>query len=305
MTSDSGLSVSWIVLRRQIEALPCLLYELRLIHGETRHALPGVRHWTAAQLLDPATVRFLRLRNREGYDVYFRPYTGPQNAGYVLLDLDRPTPDILHRLHAQGHEPSVVVQTSPGHWQAWIRVSRQPLWPVPATRISRHLARLYAADPASADWRHLGRLAGLTNRKPQRLQSSGLAPWVKLIYARPCLASAGAELLAQVAADLALGSTSRSRPPRPQAMAWLPLSGLESTALEILYRDCLHRLRILERYPRPDWSIADHWVARELLRQGTPWTTIAAVLRHGSPGFPRGHADPEDYLRRTLHRAAR
>jgi hypothetical protein len=32
---------------------------------------------------------------------------------------------------------------------------------------------------------------------------------------------------------------------------------------------------------------------------------VAAVLRHGSPGFPRCHADPDDYLRRTIHCAAR
>jgi len=70
-----------------------------------------------------------------------------------------------------------------------------------------------------------------------------------------------------------------------------------------LYRDCLHRLRLLERYPGPDWSIADLWVARELLRTGTPLADVAAVLR-GSPDFPRHHADPEDYLQRTLSRAA-
>jgi len=28
------------------------------------------------------------------------------------------------------------------------------------------------------------------------------------------------------------------------------------------------------------------------------------ILRLGSPGFPRNHGNPEDYLRRTLARAA-
>jgi hypothetical protein len=59
-------------------------------------------------------------------------------------------------------------------------------------------------------------------------------------------------------------------------------------------------LQIWERYPAPDWSIADRWIARELLATGADPALVAAVLRHGSPGFPRGHADPEDYLRRTL-----
>jgi len=39
------------------------------------------------------------------------------------------------------------------------------------------------------------------------------------------------------------------------------------------------------------------------LRQGTPAAAIEDLLRCGSPGFPRRHAAPEDYLRRTLARA--
>ena len=283
--------VTEAVLRRQIAALPCPLYQVRLIHSDSRQAYPGLRQWTASQLCQPATVGFLRLRNREGYDVYFRPYAGQDNAGYLLLDLDCTAPGILARLRAQGHEPSVVVETSPGRWQAWVRVSPEPLSPALATRISRRLAQMYAADPASAEGRHLGRLAGFTNRKPQRRQSNGLAPWVKLILARGCLARNGAALLALAATEVAASVTT-------------PVRRAESFSPTGPYRDWLNRLRILERYPCPDWSIADLWVARELLRTGTPLLEVATVLR-GSPGFPRRHADPEDYLRRTLSRAAR
>jgi hypothetical protein len=95
--------------------------------------------------------RLLRIPNREDYDVYLRPYSGDRNAGYILLDLDQPTPGVLARLQTQGHEPSVVVETSPGRWQAWIRISSEPLLPALATRIARRLAQLYAADPASVN----------------------------------------------------------------------------------------------------------------------------------------------------------
>ena len=30
---------------------------------------------------------------------------------------------------------------------------------------------------------------------------------------------------------------------------------------------------------------------------------VTEVLRKQSPGFPRSHPDPEDYLRRTVHAA--
>jgi hypothetical protein len=256
--------------------------------------------------LDPATLRFLRIRNREGYEVYFRPYVGSDNAGYILLDLDQPPPGVLRSLRTQGHAPSVVLETSPGKLQAWIRVSREPLPAALATGISRRLAQLYAADRASADGRHLGRLAGFANRKPLRRQPDGRAPWVKLIYARNRLARDSAALIESALTEPAVcvpawdhrsvarhtsGSVSDSAP--------------DSTTLHNLYQACLARLRIRERYPSPDWSIADKWIARQLLQTGTPTATVAAVLRHGSPGFPRRHADPDDYLRRTIYCAAR
>jgi len=303
---DRGLWVCGTILHRQIAALPCLLYEVRLIHSGSRQPFPGVRRWTASRLLDPTTLRFLRIRNREGYEVYFRPYVGSDNAGYILLDLDHPAPGILGSLRTQGHEPSVVVETSPGKLQAWIRVSGQPLPPSLATRISRRLAQLYAADPASAEGRHLGRLAGFANRKPQRRQHDGLAPWVKLIYARTCLARDSAALIASALTQPAICVPARDHKPllRHTSGAFSDIAP-DSTALHALYQACLARLRILERYPSPDWSIADKWIARELLQAGTSTATVAAVLRHGSPGFPRRHGDPDDYLRRTIRCAAR
>jgi hypothetical protein len=308
MREDRGLPVSLAILRRQLAEMPCRLYEVRLIHSGSRKPYPGVRQWTRFQLSDPATVGFLRIRNREGYDVYFRPYAGNHNASYILLDLDDPVPGILARLREQGHEPCVVVETSPGRWQAWIRVSPAPLLPALATRIAKRLAEIYGADRASADWRHLGRLAGFTNRKRERRQADGMAPWVKLIYARGCLARGGGALLELAAAELAKpkGHSAPLKAKLQQRASESPSTTtcLDPTALESLYRDCLKRLRILARYPSPDWSVADAWVAREFLATGTAPELVAAVLRHGSPSFPRRHADPEDYLRRTIRRAA-
>ncbi len=300
LLDDRGRWVSGMVLRRQLAVMPCSLYEIRLIHSGSHRPYPGVRRWPALQLLDPSTMGFLRIRNREDYDVYFRPYAGDYNAGYILLDLDHPAPGILASLRTQGHEPSVVVESSPGRWQAWIRVSSQPLSPALATHISRRLAHLYAADRASADWRHVGRLAGFANRKLQRRQSDGLPPWVKLIYARGCLASGGAALMECAVAQLADGAPARGRPIQRYTTGWIPDTAADSNALRCLYEVCLARLHILERYSSPDWSIVDKWVARELLQTGTPLAVVAGVLRHGSPGFPRRHGDPEDYLRRTL-----
>jgi hypothetical protein len=203
-----------------------------------------------------------------------------------------------------GHDPCVVLQTSPGNFQAWIRVSTTPLEPGVATAIGRQLAHTYGGDSASTDWRHLGRLAGFTNQKPERRLPGGRLFWVNVVHARPGLApNAGALLAAaqQVPAPTPL--------PRPHRAARFDHSsraaGLEVAAqASETYRTWMERLRITERFPQPDWSVVDLWIARELLARHTPLAEVDALLRFGSPNFPRAHGDPDDYLSRTLARAA-
>jgi hypothetical protein len=303
---DLGFFLSLQTVRRQLAAMPHELYLVRLIHHATRRAFPGERLWTAAQLSREATVRFLRIRNREGCDVYIQPYAENLNAGYILLDLDHGDPAVLDLLRGDGYEPCVVLQTSPGHLQAWIRVSALPLEPAVATAIARKLARSYRGDLASADWRHLGRLAGFTNQKPLRRQPNRYAPWVRLLHAQLGLATRATSLVLTAERQVRCpGDAPAARAFRsPLAKDVVNPAGDPSPASEI-YQHWLNRLRIPERFPQPDWSIADKWITKELLRKGTPAAAVADLLRGGSPGFPRRHADPEDYLRRTLTRAHR
>ncbi|HXO34762.1 MAG TPA: DNA-primase RepB domain-containing protein [Candidatus Acidoferrales bacterium] len=301
---DRGLFLSRQAIRRQLAAMPHDLYMVRLIHHVTRSAFPGERLWTAAQLGEERTIRFLRVRNREGCDVYIQPYAEGRNAGYVLLDLDHVGPHTVVRMRANGHEPCVLLQTSPGHLQAWIRVSATPLEPTLAGAIGKALAHNYGGDLASSDWRHLGRLAGFTNQKPGRRQGNGYAPWVRLVHAQFGWATQGTSLVQAAQRQLIYApgawtaTGSRSGPPASDLTA---LAGSPQACK--IYQAWLHRLRIPQRFPQPDWSIADKWIAKELLRQGTSTAAVVALLRQGSPGFPRGHAHPEDYLRRTLTRA--
>lgn len=295
---DLGLSLSVRAVRRQIAAMPHDLYLIRLIHNQTRRAFPGERLWTAAQLTHPATLRFLRVRNGEGCDVYLQPYAENRNPGYILVDLDDRGPEVVETMRSDGLAPCVVLQTSPGNLQVWLHVSTTPLEPVLASAISKQLVRRYGGDWASTDWRHLGRLAGFTNQKPQRRNRCGHAPWVKVLHAHAELAAQGNALVQAANAGL-LAPPKQVVPSR----VYRPTTNTDSVATGI-YADWLHRLRIRERFPQPDWSIADKWIAKELLRHGTSAPQVAAILRAGSPGFPRRHAHPEDYLSRTLARAA-
>jgi RepB DNA-primase from phage plasmid len=226
VVDDRGFFLTRRAIRGQLAAMPNELYLIRLIHRQTRRPFPGERLWSAAQLASPATVRFLRVRNREGCDVYVQPYAGNQNAGYILVDLDCVDLAVVEIMRAHGHDPCVLLETSPGHLQAWIHLSASPLEPAVATAASKQLARAYGGDLASTDWRHLGRLAGLTNQKPQRCTASGYSPWVKVVHACAGLAPAAAALLQSARAsapsalltatgtDTALRSHSRSTSPQ-------------------------------------------------------------------------------------------
>lgn len=285
----SGLALTLAAIRAQLAAIFWPRYELRLIDAQRRQCV-ATRYWTATQLLDRDTVGFLRARNQAGCDVYFRPHAASQNAGYVLLDFDDgPCP--LAAMRVAGHTPCLVVETSPGHQQAWVRVTSRSVMPAWATAVARWMARQYGADPASAEWRHLGRLAGFTNRKPARLQPNGLPPWVRVVWRRN-------EALCEVGCAVATAVPDRVS----QGPATAAIGG--GVGPSPLYRQCLDALGLLRRFPLPNWSIADYRVARLLLQGGCGAEQVAAILRQGSPGFPRRHAQPDDYLRRTVQAAA-
>src|SRR5260370_28842796 len=121
--------------------------------------------------------------------------------------------------------------------------------------IARVLGCTYGGDPASADWRHLGRLAGFTNQKPARRPSQGYPPWVKIVHARAGLAPQASALVESARKSPPLEFDERSSRPS-QDLA--PRSALLTTAeAHRVYDDCVHRWRIAHRFPRPDWSIVD------------------------------------------------
>jgi GNAT superfamily N-acetyltransferase len=294
-----GLMLTMQAIRRQVAAMPHDLYRLCLIHAYTHRPFPGERLWTTAQLLSPATVRFLRVRNRDGYDIYIHPDAWDQNAGYILVDLDHADATVVDHMHRNGHQPCLVLQTSPGRLQAWIRICTSGLEPSIATAVARRLAHEYGGDPGSADWRHFGRLAGFTNQKLSRRTERGYAPWVKILHARAGLAE-NANALVQSARSLWRPVWLLTEASSASRDTLAPITAAEAAAI---YHHCLRQWRIIERFRPPNWSIVDLWVAKRLLWEGIAAAQVEAILQLASPQFPRRHGNPRDYLRRTLARA--
>jgi len=306
-------SLTQHAIRRQVAAMPNQLYLIRIIHSVERKPVPAKSLWTGEELVRDRVVRSLRADNRRGFNVYLWPYAEHRNAGYIFLDLDHAHPNVLQDMRIHGHEPCVVLETSPGNLQAWVRVSTTPLEPALATTLGRILAERYGGDRASTDWRHLGRLAGFSNLKPAICALTGFAPVVRIVHAQPLLASAAQPTLDAAQEFLTLyakptprinSATSCVSTTQERRAAPRPHTGITPEGAAAVYQRWLQRCQILQRFPHPDWSTVDLWLATKLLAQQIPPTQVLEILRLGSPGLPRHHGDAEDYLRRTLARAA-
>lgn len=131
-----------------------------------------LRQWTSAEVM--TAFDWLRWKNAQRCEIYIRP-VAPHD--YSLLDdLSK---ESVSRLFSEGFDPSVIVETSPGNFQAWL-YHGQTLTPAISTEAARILAEKFGADPGSADFRHFGRLAGFTNNKAKHRLSNGLQPFVLL-----------------------------------------------------------------------------------------------------------------------------
>lgn len=278
----------------QVGAMACTSYEVGVLNASQGQML--LRTWTVAEL--ERGTPWLKRMNAQGQDIYIRP---EGSVGLILLDdLDQPA---ITRLTHDGLAPAVVVETSPGNYQAWLRVTQEPIATELATMVAKILAERYGGDPASADWRHFGRLAGFTNRKPKHQQESRMQPFVLLREAMGVATERGAQLLEEAAARVqeAARAQETARPVPPVTAA---LHGLRTPGVAYAHT----AERIMARYPNTDLSRLDWMVCRDLASANLAVDEqyLQQALREGSPHLAErkaGHID--DYVARTAAKVMR
>ncbi len=281
----------------QLRAMGAERYEVGLSHQVTDRMIPRV--YTHEQAM--RSLGFLGARNAEGYNIYVRPLADPDtNVGLVLVD--DLTRDRVEQMHRDGFGPAAVTETSPGNYQAWVRLADRSL-PAPlATEAARELAARYGGDPASADYKHYGRLAGYTNRKPARARADGLQPFVLLRESDGRLSTRATALLDVAAERLrvqerqaqeraAEDARLRARVGGPQDPARAddfsrPGQGgalIDAHGLAAEYRQ--HAERLIARYPFADMSRLDYTVLRDLAKRHPRASAhdLGQALREGSP----------------------
>ena len=166
---ETRRDLSLEALERQVAALGVERFEVGLREAKTGQMMN--RAWSRADLVQSAA--WLKRMNAQGHDVYIRP---AGEHGLVLVDDLKP--QALERMKAAGFAPAATLETSPGHYQAWVKLAEQPLSDEVRRMVAQGLAEQYGGNPNSADPHRYGRLAGFTNQKPPHTRDDGRQPYV-------------------------------------------------------------------------------------------------------------------------------
>ena len=115
---------------------------------------------------------WLKRMNARGHDVSIRP------AGeHSLVLVDGLTGPAVARMGREGWTPAATIESSPGRYQAWVKLSEAPVSAPVREVAARELAQHYGGDPPSAGRDPAGRLAGFTNQEPEHTRD-GRQPYV-------------------------------------------------------------------------------------------------------------------------------
>ena len=189
-SKEMAATLTLEAVEKQICAMGAQAFEIGLFDPNAAEGAMLPRLWNLDTLI--RSISWLRLKNAEGRHIYIRP------AGEHALSLiDDANIQVVKRLKSEGFAPAVVVETSPGNFQAWLHHGE--ILPKRLSTLSaRLLASRFGGDLASADWRHYGRLAGFTNRKDKYRRADGTFPYVRLHEATGAVYSRSVAFLAEV-----------------------------------------------------------------------------------------------------------
>ena len=280
-----------IAVEQQIAAMGCEVYEIGLFKPHTPDSNPREpemlpRTWDRATLIK--SVPWLRYQNSQGRNIYIRP-----KGEHHLSMVDDLAADAIKRMKAEGYAPALVVETSPGNFQAWLnhgQILPQRL----STLAARALAEKFGGDKGAADWRHFGRLAGFTNRKDKYRSPNGSFPFVRLDGTYPHQPySAAGDLLSRMANELrsdttpihaGAGSQSYRRSRTIDAFRANPKYRGDGNRIDLAYAVYAVAHGVSER------TIADAINSRDLSKKGPPdrqraYTsrTIGKAINHVGP----------------------
>ena len=270
--------------RRQIFALGVPIFEVGLYRPDAvgngqSSMIP--RTWDIEALI--RSIPWLRFQNSLGRNIYVRP-----KGEHSLSLVDDLTAEAIARLKATGFSPAVVIETSPQNFQVWLKHSKV-LPREASTAAARILAKQFGGDPGAADWRHFGRLAGFTNRKPKYQSADGLFPFVRVMESNGLQYAEGERFVAKI--EIKMGHKEDGRSSSAPTFAGTPLKTIE-------------RFRENPAYGG-DGTRIDLAYAIYALSHGAELTDVEAAIRSRNLSHKGNEKRQSEYVERTIRKAAK
>lgn len=279
-------------LQKQVTAMGVERLEVGIRDAKTGQMMN--RDWSCTEL--EQSMAWLKRMNAKGNDIYVRP---AGEHGLVLVDDLKP--QALERMRRDGWAPTATIETSPGNYQAWIKLSEKPVRADVRCEVAIDIAKQYGGDLNSVDSRHYGRLAGFTNQKPEHTRD-GRQPYVLAHGCQGIVAKSTERCLEDVNERLDVRMSSEERKTRLEA-----ISG-QSRGNFMHEKDPVKdfRLRakaILEKYgTEADLSRLDWMVAKDMAKAGRSGADICKAITEASPNIEsRKAGHMEDYAQRTVN----
>ena len=286
-TSQRG-NTTFEAVQQQVAAMSVRLFEVGLYKSDTgAEEAPMIpRVWDAETILK--SVPWLRHENLNGRNIYIRP-----KGEHDLSLVDDLTKDALSVMKDSGFKPALIVETSPGNYQAWLRHPQQLSKEV-STAAARALAEKFGGDRGAADWRHFGRLAGFTNRKAKYADAgTGLYPFVRLIEAGVGVYPEAERFIAGVKDEFERQRAERERL-REQIAKLAPVLPQDLKTIDGFRADA--------RYGG-DGNRIDLAYAVYALSHGARSKEVASVIRSRDLAHKGDERRQNDYVERTIKKA--
>lgn len=283
--------------RAQLGAFGCDAYEVQPIPPEGVEGLrrERIRRWTVDQI--EKGLGWLKRMNVLGYDIYIRPAPPTDRAAQPFVFVDDLDRAVVDRMAADGFPFAVLNESSTGRFHGWVRIGETPLDRIEVSRAGRMLAQTYGGDPASTDWRHYGRLAGTTNRKPSRKTLRG-PPFVMLRASGGEMAPRAAELMTQVRLSLAEDARRAAEAAKQESARFYPPANADDP-----YGAFREARRAANPQKMDDESARDFSAALSMLRRGFDPADVKLAMLDGSPRLAERHHNPAGYVERTVEKA--
>lgn len=287
----------------------------------------GEVRWTPGQVRDAIKSGRLSALNQRGFDVFMRPY----EDHYHYLFVDDTTPEILKEA---GYTPCLVQESSAGNYQCVLKVPRKNHDAgSDAAKLEKRAANALAlsindkyGDRQAGRIDQVFRVAGFSNKKPNRNNEFTKVDWGRCILGAVCLRAA--QELDDMRNAVKLDAATKQKEPEAEEMRkqapqqepeevrahaeharfdrkTLPLMTPENPEdIKDMAREIRRWAKINGQGKVPDWSAVDFLACRELARKGWSSDRLSNALNTCSPALSdrkRGHET--DYIVRTVSKA--